>query len=229
MSVDKLVDSTQLDADLASVANAIRTKGGTSAQLAFPQGFVDAVEAIETGGGGEWTTNGIANKSEPNGAIKISASSVGYNGFYQFTGITSVVVESSCSLGTNAFYDCSAMTLFVSQVGTTFSGSSTISRNTNLKTIDIKTNTINKSLALSQNAKLTSLILRRSDAITTVTQTNAFNGSISTSKPLHVYVPSALKATYEAATNWSTWVGNGTIIFEALEGSQYEDPDWWKS
>lgn len=51
MALDKLVDSTQLDADLTSVANAIRTKGGTSAQLVFPSGFVSAVEAIETGGG----------------------------------------------------------------------------------------------------------------------------------------------------------------------------------
>lgn len=51
MAVDKLVDSTQLDADLTSVANAIRIKGGTSGSLAFPSGFVDAVEAIETGGG----------------------------------------------------------------------------------------------------------------------------------------------------------------------------------
>ena len=40
------------DTDLTSVANAIRTKGGTSAQLAFPAGFVSAVEAIPTGGGG---------------------------------------------------------------------------------------------------------------------------------------------------------------------------------
>jgi len=51
MAVDKLVDSSQLDTDLTSVANAIRTKGGTSAQLAFPSGFVSAVEAIPTGGG----------------------------------------------------------------------------------------------------------------------------------------------------------------------------------
>lgn len=50
MAVDKLVDSAQLDADLTAVANAIRTKGGTSAQLVFPTGFVSAVEAIETGG-----------------------------------------------------------------------------------------------------------------------------------------------------------------------------------
>ena len=51
MAVDKLVDSTQLDTDLTSVANAIRTKGGTSAQLAFPAGFVSAVEAIPSSGG----------------------------------------------------------------------------------------------------------------------------------------------------------------------------------
>lgn len=52
MAVDKLVDSTQLDTDLTAVANAIRTKGGTSAQMAFPAGFVSAVQAIPTGGGG---------------------------------------------------------------------------------------------------------------------------------------------------------------------------------
>lgn len=49
MSVDKLVDSTQLDTDLTSVANAIRTKGGTSGQLAFPDGFVSAIQAISGG------------------------------------------------------------------------------------------------------------------------------------------------------------------------------------
>lgn len=46
MALDKLVDSAALDANLTSVANAIRTKGGTSSPLAFPAGFVAAVEAI---------------------------------------------------------------------------------------------------------------------------------------------------------------------------------------
>lgn len=50
MSIDKAVDSAQLDSDLTSVANAIRTKGGTSAQLAFPNGFVQAIGDIPTGG-----------------------------------------------------------------------------------------------------------------------------------------------------------------------------------
>lgn len=49
MALDKAVDSAQLNADLTAVADAIRTKGGTSEQLAFPDGFVSAVQAIQTG------------------------------------------------------------------------------------------------------------------------------------------------------------------------------------
>lgn len=59
MSVDKLVDSTQLDSDLTSVANAIRTKGGTSASLAFPADFVSAIAAIPSGGGLAGVDGGI--------------------------------------------------------------------------------------------------------------------------------------------------------------------------
>lgn len=53
MAEYKVVDAEKLDADLSSVADAIRTKGGTSESLTFPQGFVDAVDAIESGGGGD--------------------------------------------------------------------------------------------------------------------------------------------------------------------------------
>lgn len=59
MAVDKLVDSTQLDSDLTSIANAIRTKGGTSSQLSFPNGFVSAIQAIPTGGGGGSTDGDV--------------------------------------------------------------------------------------------------------------------------------------------------------------------------
>ena len=52
MAYDKVIDSSKLDSDLTSVADAIRSKGGTSEALAFPAGFVSAIEAIEAGGGG---------------------------------------------------------------------------------------------------------------------------------------------------------------------------------
>ena len=50
-NADKQVDTEYLTntADLTAVANAIREKGGTSEQLACPNGFVTAIQAIQTG------------------------------------------------------------------------------------------------------------------------------------------------------------------------------------
>lgn len=45
----KYVDADQLDEDLASVADRIRSKGGTTSPLAFPDGFNTAIDAISTG------------------------------------------------------------------------------------------------------------------------------------------------------------------------------------
>lgn len=44
MALDKVVDSAILDADLLSVANAIRGKFGVSDTLDFPNGFISAIE-----------------------------------------------------------------------------------------------------------------------------------------------------------------------------------------
>lgn len=47
------VDSIRLDSDLTDIAAAIRAKGETSESLAFPQGFIEAIDAIQLGGGNE--------------------------------------------------------------------------------------------------------------------------------------------------------------------------------
>ena len=57
MALDKMVDSTQLDSDLTSVANAIRAKSGGSGQLAFPSGFVSEIGNIPSGGPTETLLN----------------------------------------------------------------------------------------------------------------------------------------------------------------------------
>lgn len=51
MAYDKLVDSSALDAGLRQIANAIREKGGTSDNLAFPAAMAEAIAAIQAGGG----------------------------------------------------------------------------------------------------------------------------------------------------------------------------------
>lgn len=67
MAYDKAVDSAALDANLKSVADAIRAKGGTTGNMEFPGGFISAVDAISSGievkthSGTTWTgTDGIA-------------------------------------------------------------------------------------------------------------------------------------------------------------------------
>lgn len=53
MAYDKVVDSAVLDAGLKQIADAIREKGGTSGNLAFPAAMADAIAAIEAGGGAQ--------------------------------------------------------------------------------------------------------------------------------------------------------------------------------
>ena len=51
MALDKVVDSAALDAEMTSVANAIRAKTGNTDTLAWPDGFLTAIAGI-TGGEG---------------------------------------------------------------------------------------------------------------------------------------------------------------------------------
>ena len=44
-----MADYLTTDTELTSIANAIRTKGETSASLIYPSGFISAIEAIQTG------------------------------------------------------------------------------------------------------------------------------------------------------------------------------------
>ena len=66
------------DTELTSIANAIRTKGGTQAQLTYPTGFVSAINDIPTGGGGSIVLTGdISNGLKGNvGTILVNSGSV---------------------------------------------------------------------------------------------------------------------------------------------------------
>lgn len=44
-----MADYLTTDTELTSIANAIRTKGGTTASLTYPTGFVNAINSIATG------------------------------------------------------------------------------------------------------------------------------------------------------------------------------------
>ena len=49
MATYKVVDAEQLNADMSSVADSIRTKGGTTDALAWPDGYKTAIDSIPSG------------------------------------------------------------------------------------------------------------------------------------------------------------------------------------
>lgn len=99
------------DTDLTSVANAIRTKGGTSAQLEFPTDFVSAIGAIPSGGGGI-SVDDIATNTEPSGDIVLSNSvtSVASRAFQEKTHITSISGNGVTIIRQYAFGNCTGLT-----------------------------------------------------------------------------------------------------------------------
>lgn len=247
MAVDKLVDSTQLDSNLASVANAIRTKGGTSADLAFPAGFVSAIEDIPTGGSDTLTQllkNQLVSYDVP--------TNIPEKLFYNKTNLESVTFpKTGITVGTRAFQGCTklgnihivgsgnsngnmftgdtAMTLAVYR-GFTNVGAYDFQNCSNLTTLDVTVSTIAAS-AFSSAAKLGVLVLRRT-SITSLANVNAFNGTKFKSGGAGgtIYIPESLydhlgdggTSDYKAATNWATVNGYGTITWAKIEGSIYE-------
>lgn len=71
-----MADYKVTDSQLTGIADAIRTKGGTSSQLEFPTGFVSAVQALpESASLGTKTVTG-------NGTYQASSDSLdGYSSF----------------------------------------------------------------------------------------------------------------------------------------------------
>lgn len=119
---------------------------------------------------------------------------------YNNTRIQRLIARNCYDAGNNALRGCSALAfLDVALVNIKAGG---FADDTNIKTI----------------------ILRKSDGICILINTSAFNKTPFASGGTGgtVYVPSALIAQYQQATNWSTLYAAGTCSFAAIEGSEYE-------
>ena len=93
--------------NLITAANTVTGESDTT--------LTDAVQTLIDGygqGGGGWTTDGIADKSEPNGAITITTavSSIKERAFLNCRGITSLTVEGSPYIENYAFSGCTGLT-----------------------------------------------------------------------------------------------------------------------
>lgn len=169
--------------DLTKVASAIRAKGGTSAPLVYPDGFVTAIQAIETGGGGgsDELVNSLIDRTISGAYVNNTVTSIGRYGLSNCVKLTSVVLPAVQVTNANAMLGCSALTQ------ADFS---------NLQHIQHST--------FYGDKKFATLIIR-TQAVAKLDATSAFKDTLIASGKGYVYVPSALVGSYKTATNWSTY------------------------
>lgn len=175
-------------ADLTSVADAIRAKGGTTGQMVYPDGFVSAINAITTGGGqDEYAAAALISDvgtifpATYKNTVATKVKDICFNGY---TKLISVEFPMVTSVGTQAFQNCLS-----------------------LKKADFNVLTSINIWAFNVCRALEALIIR-TNSVCTLAGTSAFaNNSGIAAGTGYVYVPSALVDSYKAATNWSTYAG----------------------
>lgn len=224
MANEYLVNS----ADMTAVADAIRGKGGTSEALSFPGGFVDAVGAIETGGGDPYDVA----RQIMMGTIEVFSDDVITNvkdgTFFNCAKLTTINAPNIKGIGR---FGCSGTTLLnnittenitgLSSEVFTYSGitelnfpkltraySNCFQYSKSLKKVDIGSSyswKIESGWFYSDGALETFIL--RATALINLNSTNAFTGTPIASGSGYIYVPANLVDTYKAATNWATYAG----------------------
>lgn len=213
------------ETSLTAVADAIRTKGGTSAALSFPNGFVNAIDAIETGGGDIIDDfilkNGITSVSTSlsTGALREylfrgstslqTFQAENYTGaipsfaFYGCSALTSVKLPKATSSGSNAFQNCTALTS-LALPGINSSISTDIFRGCkSLVAFDINAPSQFGANTFNGNSAMNVLIIRKSTSIVALGNVNAFSGTPfeSGGSGGTIYIPKSLYDQLGTGTN----------------------------
>lgn len=130
---------------------------------------------------------------------------IGSNAFRGCTGLTTVNFPAvNNTLGSNAFDNCTSLTtVYFPALPTT--GGYAFANCTSLTTAEFPVASGISAGAFYGCTSLNTLILRKTDNICVLYNTNAFTSTPIESGNGYIYVPSALVDSYKAATNWSVF------------------------
>lgn len=187
------------DTSLTTVADAIRTKGGTTGALTFPDGFVSAIDDLGGGSLGSFIDASITEITADmlKGCTKI----INY-GVYSRNNLISIVMPDSITyVGQSAFSFCSKLESVTFSKNISSIMSNAFSSCTALTSVVLPDSlTKLQSSAFNGCSKLTVVEMRSVNPPSLASTTFKGCNALTTIK-----VPSASLNAYKSATNWSAY------------------------
>ena len=188
---------------LTNIADAIRSKGGTTDQLTLA-GMVDAINAIQTGENEivQFIENKITNFSNE------ELTAISDFGLAGKDNIQSLYIPNVVSVGGYAFDSCDTITEIHFEKHITFKSEKrpymALRGAENAVKIEFNDGfTISMSYVFYNMMNLKAVIIR-GDNVSQLSNGNTFNGSSIANGTGYIYVPAVLVDQYKAATNWVT-------------------------
>lgn len=174
-----------------------------------------------------YTAAQIAARQAPAGKIELPETSYGsyaLNGCYR---ITQVVANSLTAIPERFLESCTGLEQVIAQKAVNV-GQAGFGYCSNLRLVDMMGGKTGMgSISYGSCSNLSTMIIRWAGGVWRP-NTNSFQG---VAGPIHVYVHAAVLSSYEnSATNgtWNNYLTRGTVVFHELEGSAYEDLNWWR-
>lgn len=218
----KKVDADQLDADMTTVANAIRNRAGTTEQMEFPDGFVAEIKSLDSKEDValiiQRQANEIVNDKVTFAPEQFqmantnltrvdlpALTTLSNTAFYQCSNLQTVNLPALVECGAACFRECTNLTeLYLPNLETiTGWGYDFMSCQYLTKAHFPKLTNLNSG-AFSGCWSLTALILG-SNTICTMADTSALGNSPFGLGTGYIYVPRSMVDTYKSATNWAVF------------------------
>lgn len=165
------------------------------------QQLLAQVNALPSGGGSA-LLDALINRSIT--AISSTVTSIGANAFNGCVSLASADFPNVTSVGLNAFSGCVSLTTvnFPAMISI---GSSAFQGCTSLASVDLPDAASISTVVFNGCTSLSALILRRTDAVCTLSNSNTLSGTKIAAGTGYIYVPDSLVDNYKSAANWSTY------------------------
>lgn len=168
--------------------------------------------------------SGISTFTIPSTVIKIGTY------FLQGSKVQSITIPSTVTnLNSDCLNGCSSLVQLIYNAPIAVLPRALCTNTNNLAFVDLNSSVTKiDSYCFSSRSASTNLlevVLRNTSSVVTLPNkigNTSYSSAFRNRKNMKIYVPSALKASYEADSNWAEGVTAGYLTIETIEGSQYE-------